>query len=381
MDEMQVYKGRGTADMRDDFLDFINYVFGFNGNGEDFLKLLPKLYKEEYHPCENNYVVTENGKLKAAIGVFPRTMQVLDETLSVHGVGNVAVHPYSRSKGYMKDLLYKAVQDMIDAGADFADLGGLRQRYQYFSYEIAGTCINFDFSGTSMRHCFGDSPRKDMDFVPVTDAESPWLDSIRELHAKKLLRVNRPAEQFFDIVRSWQKTLHVILEGDRFVGYCIDALEELTLVDAEADYVDVLRSYVAKRGNVTLHLPLHETVMIEKSYKICSHFSMGNDQNYSIFHYKKVLNAFLKLKAAVLPLMDGTLTVQVDGIAGREILKITVQDGKPTVEDTEEAPQIVLEHKEAASFFFGLVSPARTACPTSAAWFPLPLRMDGADHV
>ncbi len=381
MSDIKIYKGRGTADMREDFLDFINLVFGFNGKDTDFLKLLPKLYKEEYAPCENNYVVTENGKLKAAIGVYPRTMQVLDETLSVHGIGNVAVHPYSRSKGYMKDLMHQAVQDMIDAGADLADLGGLRQRYQYFSYEIAGTCINFDFTGTSMRHCFGDAPRKDMEFVPVNDADSPWLEPIRDLHSKKLLRVDRPAEQFFDIVRSWQKTLHVILEGDRFVGYCIDALDELTLVDAEADFVDVLRSYVAKRGNVTLHLPLHETVMIEKSYKICSHFSMGNDQNYSIFHYKKVLNAFLKLKAAVLPLIDGTLTVQIDGIAGREVLKITVQDGRPTVEDTEEAPQIVLEHKEAVSFFFGLVSPARTFCPTAAAWFPLPLRMDGADHV
>ena len=381
MENMQIYKGRGTADMRDDYLDFINLVFGFNGNDKDFLKLLPKLYKEEYHPCENNYVVTENGKMKAAIGVYPRTMHVLDETLSVHGVGNVAVHPYSRSKGYMKDLLYGAVQDMIDAGADLADLGGLRQRYQYFSYEIAGTAINFDFSHTSMRHCFGDAPMKNMDFVPVTDPESPWLEPIRALHGKKLLRMERPAEQFFDIVRSWQKTLHVILEGDRFVGYCIDSLDELTLADAEADFEDVLRSYVAKRGNVTLHLPLHETVMIEKSYRICSHFSMGNDQNYSIFHYKKVLGAFLKLKAAVLPLVDGVLTVEINGIAGREVLKIAVKDGVPSVEDTEETPQITLEHKEAASFFFGLVSPARTLCPVAAAWFPLPLRIDSADHV
>ena len=70
----EIYKGRGNASMRDDFLDFINLVFGFNGDDEDFLKLLPKLYKEQYQPCENNYVVTEDGKLKAAIGVFPRKL-------------------------------------------------------------------------------------------------------------------------------------------------------------------------------------------------------------------------------------------------------------------------------------------------------------------
>lgn len=27
-----IYKGRGNAEMYDDYMDFINYVFGFNGN-------------------------------------------------------------------------------------------------------------------------------------------------------------------------------------------------------------------------------------------------------------------------------------------------------------------------------------------------------------
>ena len=43
-----IYYGRGTAEMFDDYMDFINYVFGFNGNSSDFKKLLPKLYKYEY---------------------------------------------------------------------------------------------------------------------------------------------------------------------------------------------------------------------------------------------------------------------------------------------------------------------------------------------
>ena len=56
-----IYKGRGNAEMYDDYMDFINYVFGFNGNEQDFKKLLPKLYNPECDPCYNNYVVTENG--------------------------------------------------------------------------------------------------------------------------------------------------------------------------------------------------------------------------------------------------------------------------------------------------------------------------------
>ena len=64
MSEIKIYKGRGSAEMRDDYIDFINYVFSFNENRDDFPKLLPTLYKPEYHPCENNYVVTETASSK-----------------------------------------------------------------------------------------------------------------------------------------------------------------------------------------------------------------------------------------------------------------------------------------------------------------------------
>ena len=124
MSDPILYKGRGTPEMYDDLMDFMNYVFGFNGNEKDFKKLLPKLYKPEYDPCYSNYVVTENGKLKAAIGAFDSDLSVDGEILKSRVIGNVAVHPYSRSKGYMKDCMRLALRDMIEDGVDFSILGG-----------------------------------------------------------------------------------------------------------------------------------------------------------------------------------------------------------------------------------------------------------------
>ena len=49
----KTYFGRGNAAMYDDYMDFINYVFGFNGNSSDFKKLLPKLYRPEDDPAAN----------------------------------------------------------------------------------------------------------------------------------------------------------------------------------------------------------------------------------------------------------------------------------------------------------------------------------------
>ena len=185
MSETLIYKGRGSAEMFDDYIDFINYVFGMNGTSEGFPKLLPKLYKPEYHPCENNYVVTVDGKLKSAIGVFPRTFDIMGEKLVSWGIGNVAVHPYSRSKGYMRELLHTAVDEMIASGADMSDLGGLRQRYAYFSYESASPVAKYYITGTSVRHCFGGSPLRELDFREVCEND-PLLDDIIALHQKRI---------------------------------------------------------------------------------------------------------------------------------------------------------------------------------------------------
>ena len=36
MNADNIYAGRGNASMHDEYLDFINYVFGFNGREQDF---------------------------------------------------------------------------------------------------------------------------------------------------------------------------------------------------------------------------------------------------------------------------------------------------------------------------------------------------------
>lgn len=379
MSETLIYKGRGSAEMFDDYIDFINYVFGMNGTSEGFPKLLPKLYKPEYHPCENNYVVTVDGKLKSAIGVFPRTFDIMGEKLVSWGIGNVAVHPYSRSKGYMRELLHTAVDEMIASGADMSDLGGLRQRYAYFSYESASPVAKYYITGTSVRHCFGGSPLRELDFREVCEND-PLLDDIIALHQKRICHAERPDDEFLDIARSWSKNLYAVLDGEKLLGYFIGDLCELTLID-NGDFDDVVRNYIAKRGNVTITLPLYETDLLNRAERIADGVSMGNDQNYTIFHFAKVVGAYMKLKAKTAGLVDGTLSVTVNGIAGTEKFRIDVKNGTPEITTIDGDTDLTLDHLEAVAFFFSLSSAARRANPLAAAWFPLPLFIESADHV
>ena len=371
MSDPIIYKGRGTPEMYDDLMDFMNYVFGFNGNDSDFKKLLPKLYKPEYDPCYANYVVTENGKLKAAIGAFDSVLQV------------GAVHPYSRSKGYMKDCMKMALDGMIADGVDYSVLGGIRQRYNHFGYETSGPAYSVSIGSRDINYVFERKgiPFVELDLHTVSENETDLIDKMYALHATRPLRTVRPREQFLDICHSWRASAVAILKDGEFRGYYVENLQELTLVD-ENDFNDVIRNYIRRHGKVSMHFAAWETEHMAKAAAIGYAPTMDYSDMFNIFNYKKVVNAFLKFKASYTDLADGEITVRINGFAGEEKLLIYVENGVPYVEEHTGDCDIELEHLEAVTFFFGLYSPSWTKVPAAArGWFPLPLYVDNADHV
>lgn len=380
----ELYFGRGNASMRDDYLDFINLVFGFNGNDRDFLKMYPNLYKAEYDPCYNNFVAMEDGKFRAAVGVYPRTFSVMGETLLSHGIGNVAVHPYHRSKGYMIKLMNMALDDMVAAGADFSDLGGLRQRYQYFGFDNAGCNRVFSIGHTNIRHCFPNAEAPRVYFKQIF-ADDPMLDDVYALYEQKIVHTCRPREQLYDIMRE----VFVILrrEDDSFCGFCGGDLSGLTLVSAD-DFYDTVRAYLEHHDHINLVLPPFETELIALAHRICGSCTIHSAVKIAVFRFRRMLTAYMKLKAATEGLVDGVRQYTVEGIRGvggttvSESFRITVKDGAVTLTEIDDAaPVTVLPYKEAIPFFFDLAAPLRFCDPVASQWFPLPVNIDGCDHV
>jgi predicted acetyltransferase len=177
-----IYYGRGTAEMFDDYMDFINYVFGFNGDSSDFKKLLPKLYKYEYEPAVSSYVAVEDGKLKSAIGAFDHDITVCGIHVKTRGIGNVAVHPYARGKGYMKKLMNMALDDMENEGIALSVLGGRRQRYNFFSYDKLGQAVSMSFNGDNFRHTFGKDRKHTLTFKTLNASDVDTISKIKELY-------------------------------------------------------------------------------------------------------------------------------------------------------------------------------------------------------
>lgn len=384
-----IYCGRGTSIPYADYMDLINLCFGFTTPETQFLGLLPKLYREERRPQDSNYVVTENGVLTAAVGAYDHEITVCGRRLPCRGIGNVAVHPDHRSKGYMKDAMNAAVQDMIADGIALSTLGGRRQRYQYFGYDKAGPMYTFHLSRDNIRHTYGDlTPPYAANIV--TDPTDPVIRDILALNGTKPFIPVRAESDYLDIASTWHARLVAVRDpaDGRFVGYCIieggNTLSEARTVRPE-DFMSLLRtvSGVLNEG-ISIRLPAYETAYVEAIAPIAEGISLGCSMQYNILNYCAVTEAFLALKLTYADLPDGEVTYLIHGYGGDERITVSVKDGVGSVTRADETASITREltHFEATALLFSPVSSLREkGSSVERLWFPLPLTMLHADEV
>ena len=381
-----IYYGRGTAEMFDDYMDFINYVFGFNGDSSDFKKLLPKLYKYEYEPAVSSYVAVEDGKLKSAIGAFDHDVSVCGKLVKTRGIGNVAVHPYARGKGYMKKLMNMALDDMENEGVALSVLGGRRQRYNFFSYDKLGQAVSMSFNGDNFRHTYGRDRKHTLTFKTLNAGDDDTASKIKELSESHHFYAIREADKYFEIISSWHQKAYAAFENGEFVGYAVGKgsdINELLVCEGQdiREFVCALYDYL---GSSSMHikLPIFLQRYINDLYQLCESYSIETAKSFSVLNYRTVIEAFIKLKATYTDLPDGVLVLGINGRSRRENIMITVCGENIAVEYTDAEPEIELDHLDAMNLLFAPVCPRRERLPIHAKiWLPLPIYLYSSDAV
>ncbi len=382
------YFGRGYAELYEDYIDFINYVFGFNGHNENFVSLLPKLYKPEYKPLEDAYVALIDGKLRAAVGTQNHDIMVAGTKLTCRGVGNVAVHPFTRSRGYMRKLMDMALEDMVSDKIDMSVLGGRRQRYNYFSYEKTGTLYDFTINEDNLRHCFGAdrSAYHTMTFPKLDKNDIGALENIKKLLEGQVYYPCRPAEKLYDILCSWSSTPYVVSKAGRFAGYFIyksETVFEIALCDKD-DFINTIIALFDefKLKKLTIKLPPFEVDYISRLCIRDRGYTIGTAASFSVLNFGRVVVAFIRLKASYEELPDGELRLLIHGRAGDENIRIYARGGVCGVEANDGAYDLELEHIDAINLLFSPFCPGRERLPGFArVWLPLPIWLPRADGV
>lgn len=378
-----IYYGRGTKEQFDDYMDFINYVFGFNGNESDFKKLLPKLYKPELMPAYNSFNAIKDGKFMAAIGAYPGSLEVCGVKLKTCGIGNVAVHPYHRGEGYMKTCLNMAIDEMVKDGVDLSSLGGQRQRYNYFSYENAGVNYALGINKTNLRHAFGNK-KTDVEAIAVTKDDYIYLNYIKDAYKKGNYVPYRDDERLFDVLCSWRAKPYIFKKDNEIIGYCVLNGENITEVYAERPemIVDFVRALMEFNNNINIGLPPFKTEYLEPLEDISNGISITKGHMFTVLNYKNVVKAFMLLKNTYEALPDGEMKLLIHGRGGDEKLIIKVECGNITVENYEGDDYIELQHIEALRFIFSHCYFKRSKIsPFAEKWFPLPIWEYSVDAV
>ncbi len=382
-----LYYGRGRDEDNKKLLSFLDEVF-FTDDPEkrDFLNLLPKCYKDRYRPAYNNFVVQdEHGEFRSAIGSFYNNMTVGGEQLKACCIGNVAVGTKYRSMGYMIELMELSVEDMGKNGVDVAYLGGQRQRYGYFGFESSGTVYRFNFSRNAYRHSLKAIPSElEVSELQPDDTES--IENIDRLYSRIPVRSNRPADAYYDILRSWRNRPYILKKNGEFVGYFIfdyskSCVCECDVID-EKYYPNLVAAAFenSEEHSISFIVAPFEKEKLKFLTEKGDGLSVTGCEMILVYDFEKVIRAYLKAKASYAKLCDGEVTVLINGVRGDEKLRIKVENNNVSVEKFDGEAEFVFDHHAATRAFFSNMEADRGVLPANVQqWLPLDVFLSSSD--
>lgn len=381
MSDIKNYKGIAKPEMYEELMTFLNKVFGIEDSFPGFENLLPKLYKKEQNPCESNYVIYENGKMVAAVGVYKGILKVGTEELTYAGIGNVAVEERCRNRGLMRECMEMALGDMAVQGVDFIVLGGQRQRYGYYGFETVGIEYRASINRTNVRHVYHGSKNDAIEIRELDSNNQEILDTMYQLHISREFHSERQREHFADIMYSWCEKVRVILKNGRCVGYFTGNMQELTLENM-SDFPEVISTWLQENEETELIVPAWDYKLLDVVSEWYEYLDKGATEMFCILNYCKVLKVLLTWKAQQESLSDGQMTLKIHGDRINTKLMVKMEDNIVSVEEYEDEAELILSPQEAMQLFFGLYSDKRRILrPEIRTWFPLPIYIEHADEV
>lgn len=386
-----IYKGRGCKEDEKQLIAMLDDVFFKNDKTvpkQDFMDILPKLYKDKYNCGYNNLIVKEDDEIKAAIGCYPCDVFAAGRKLKVMGIGNVAVTRDCRGKGYMIDLMNMALDIMKAEDYDYSILGGQRQRYGFFGYEPSGYSYGFYAGRGTTKRILGKDAESGYTVREITENDAEIIKRIKAINESDASYTVRSEEMMIDILKSWRNVPYAVFEGDEFRGYFVAGRYTKDVYELKAEKTeDTLRVILSalefcEKEEVHFCLPVFDTERCDYMSKICGNANVHNTDMINILNFGRFIEAFLSIKAERMNLCGGTLNMLIHGCKTDESLAITVDGKNVTVTPTDAKPDTELEHRDAIRLLTGLYSKERNELPAFAqGWFPLDFFAAGLDNV
>lgn len=130
-----------------ELLDFLHRVFSERTPGHArFEDISPDLFRDSEEKAGRFLVLRDEGRIVAAAGSHPSTLNIAGCKISAIGLGQVATVPEMTGRGGMTRLLNATIARMKEEGAAVSWLGGRRDRYGRFGWEYILSGYNYSIS-------------------------------------------------------------------------------------------------------------------------------------------------------------------------------------------------------------------------------------------
>ena len=278
---------------KNEIIDFCDLVFSKAHCPHDFTTLLPKLYGEHGDGAANHFLLREDGRIVATVLVYPVPVSIAGETLLSLGVGSVSTHPRCRARGFMQQLLGAVDEKARELHADFAVLGGQRQRYEHFRFVHAGYQLRGTLTPDNVRHALRTVDCAGYALAPMTQDDVP---AALALHTAQPSYCARSEAAFLDILRSWNAQPMTVAKDGEFIGYAsqipgsVCRVQELRLAD-EGDAPAVMKLLSGTYGTLSLLAAPWETGRAARIAALCESYAIEHNNCVKFYQPNRVAAA------------------------------------------------------------------------------------------
>jgi predicted acetyltransferase len=363
-------------------ITMLNRSFAVEGS-QSFDTLIPGLYQPTDEIMAYNYAIRCDSTIAAVAAIYPMAWRVGDTSLRVAGVAGVAVAPEFRGQNLMNQLMAHLVSEIRREDYPLSYLGGQRQRYRYFGWEVAGVKIEAAVNSDNVRHLFKNQPRHAITLRQAAD-DPALIDALKQLHDHYGGGYVRSRECFARVVRNWGATPKAACNRDgKLIGYAVSNGERvLEMVATDAAYVPSLVAALVEAspgGHVRISLApaLRNTIRIVGEFAETMHTMRS--VNWQIFDWVAVIRALLTEAHQQTPLALGSTIIAIEGQPDAIAMQVTGRQVR--VEPHTGPAHLKLDAATMMRVLFGPLQPDLvTNLPPAAAilqaWCPLPLQRD-----
>ncbi len=365
-------------------IDSLDLVFSQRDRPHRFETALPRMCVPDDEHMGRHFAVKVDGRIVSMLGVYPLPVVIAGERFLFSTTGNVATKYRYEGRGYAHRLLNRAMEELGRIGADASRLGGFRQRYNRFGFEIAGSVYRMNVGKANIKQIETDPLR----FVPIEKEDKETLAAAQRIQTRAPFYCDRgDADGFYRTLIAWQARPFAVYDADTLVGcLCASAdgcrAEEIIARDAEIMERTVI-CWIRQMGvpSLTFSLPPWNLEAVRRLSRICQSLSIDSPSQFKIINWAGIANALCRVQNERKEVPDGEFVL---GIQNGPTLRFLAEGGKARCEETGAKSDLTLNALEATRFVFGPQAPCTVAPVSSAlvsALLPLPLTWCGQDRV